>query len=295
MLKNDIILEVNEKTTLMPFLVRNLIRKNRDNIKSLLRNQQVWINGQVISQFDYPLQEGTQVIIKPSRAKDLPQSSFLRIVYEDEHLIVIDKQAGLLAVSDGKNLVTAYGILTEYVKQKNPSNRIFIVHRLDRFTSGLMMFTKSEKMQDLLRNNWKSYITNRTYTAVVEGSVKKSEGSISSYLSENKAQVMHSHKNPSEGKLAVTRYRVLKRYQGFSLLEVNLETGRKNQIRVHMKDIGHPVAGDRKYGAKSDPIGRVCLHATVLAFTHPSTNEPMAFKSAIPADLLKLTGPQPSQ
>lgn len=295
MLKNDIILEVNEKTTLMPFLVRNLIHKNRDNIKSLLRNKQVWINGQVISQFDHPLEEGNQVIIKQSRAKDLPQSSFLRIVYEDEHLIVIDKQAGLLAVSDGKNTLTAYGIITEYVQQKNPSNRIFIVHRLDRFTSGLMMFAKSEKMQDLLRNNWKSYITNRTYTAIVEGPVQKSEGRISSYLSENKAQVMHSYKNPAEGKLAVTRYRVLKRYQGFSLLEVNLETGRKNQIRVHMKDIGHPVAGDLKYGAKTDPIGRVCLHATVLAFTHPATSEPMAFKSAVPADLLKLTGPKPSQ
>jgi 23S rRNA pseudouridine1911/1915/1917 synthase len=295
MLKNDIILEVNENTTLMPFLIRNLTHKNRDNIKSLLRNKQVWINEQVISQFDHPLQKGNRVIIKPSRAKDLPQSSFLRIVYEDEHLIVIDKQAGLLAVSDGKNTLTAYGILTEYVKQKSPSNRIFIVHRLDRFTSGLMMFAKSEKIQDLLRNNWKSYITKRTYSAIVEGSVQKSEGRISSYLSENKAQVMHSHKNPSEGKLAVTHYRVLKQYQVFSLLEVNLETGRKNQIRVHMKDIGHPVAGDRKYGAKTDPVGRVCLHASVLAFIHPVTNEPMVFKSAIPADLLQLTGPKPSQ
>jgi 23S rRNA pseudouridine1911/1915/1917 synthase len=295
MLKNDITLEVNENTTLMPFLIRNLIHKNRDNIKSLLRNKQVWINGQVVSQFDHPLQKGSRVIIKPFREKDLPQSSYLRIVFEDEHLIVIDKQAGLLAVSDGKNTITAYGILTEYVKQKNTSNRIFTVHRLDRFTSGLMLFAKSETMQDLLRNNWKSYITNRTYAAVVEGSVHKSEGRISSYLSENKAQVMHSHKNPSEGKLAVTRYRVLKRYQGFSLLEVNLETGRKNQIRVHMKDIGHPVAGDLKYGAKSDPIGRVCLHATVLAFTHPATNEPLTFKSVIPPDLLKLTGPKPSQ
>jgi 23S rRNA pseudouridine1911/1915/1917 synthase len=288
MQKEETILEVNKECFLMQFLLDCLPRKNRDNIKSLLRNKQVWIDGKAVSQFNHILKPGNAVIIKQGKLRDLPPENRLRIVYEDHDLIIIDKKAGLLSVSDGNDHLSAYKLLSDYVKGQNPANRIFIVHRLDRFTSGLMMFAKTEPAQNILRNDWKSYITERTYTAVVEGEVRKTEGTISSYLTENREQVVHSGDDPSKGKLAVSHYRVLKTGRIYSLVALQLDTGRKNQIRVHMQDIGHPVAGDKKYGAKTDPTGRVCLHATVLAFKHPITGDLHRFESKIPGGFLKL-------
>jgi 23S rRNA pseudouridine1911/1915/1917 synthase len=288
MQKEDTILEVRENSILMQYLLQNLKNKNRDNIKSLLRNKQVWVNGQAISQFNHELHPGHQVVIKRNRAADLPPARYLTIVYEDDYLIVIDKQAGLLSVTDGNEHVTAYGILTAWVQQKKPANKIFVVHRLDQYTSGLMMFAKSEQLQNLLRNDWKSYVKERIYTAVVEGTMKKPEDQVSSYLSENKALVMRSSQNPAEGKLAITYYKTLRSNKDYSLLEVNLDTGKKNQIRVHMQDLGHSVAGDKKYGAHTDPIGRLCLHASVLAFLHPVSGKTFRFKSKIPSKFLGL-------
>jgi 23S rRNA pseudouridine1911/1915/1917 synthase len=288
MIKEDTLLEVKENTLLMEFLIQNLKNKNRDNIKSLLRNKQVWVNGEVISQFNQPLLPGQQVVIKWARATNIPPNRYLSIVYEDEYLIVIDKKAGLLSISAGNEDVTAFSLLSIYVRQQNPANKIFVVHRLDRYTSGLMMFAKSEKAQSILRNDWKSFISERTYTAIVEGAVKEPEGEISSYLSENKAFVMLSSQDPTKGKLAITHFRTLKSNKDFSLLEVNLETGKKNQIRVHMQNIGHSIAGDKKYGASYNPIGRLGLHASVLAFLHPITGESLRFESNIPARFLRL-------
>ena len=288
MQKEDTILEVKENSVLMQFLLQNLKHKNRDNIKSLLRNKQVWVNGQAISQFNQALLPGEQVVIKWVQAAvgDLYRS--LRIVYEDEYIIIIDKQAGLLSISAGSEHVTAYGILSQHVKLQNPANKIFVVHRLDRDTSGLMMFAKSEEVQSILQKAWQTDIRERTYTALVEGTVKEPEGTIKSYLFESKAFIVYSTKDPSKGELAITHFKTLKSSKDFSLLQVNLETGKKNQIRVHMQDIGHSIAGDKKYGAADNPIGRLGLHASVLEFLHPVTGQPLRFESKIPAKFLRL-------
>ncbi|HLO57634.1 MAG TPA: RluA family pseudouridine synthase [Bacteroidales bacterium] len=286
--KNDTILKVDENIELMPFLFLKFPGKNRDNIKSLLRNKQVWINNKSVSQFNHKLVKDQEVVIRWARESDLPPDKYLNIVFEDDYLIVIEKKPGLLSVSDGHEHITAHAILTDWVKKTNESARVYIVHRLDQYTSGLLMFTKTEEVQNIFRENWKSYINERVYTAVVEGEVRRNQGTISSYLSENKALVMISGKDPSKGKLAITKYNVLEKNQRYSLVQLQLETGRKNQIRVHMQDIGHSVAGDRKYGARSNPVGRLCLHATVLALKHPVTGESLKFESKIPAEFLKL-------
>jgi 23S rRNA pseudouridine1911/1915/1917 synthase len=286
--REDIAFEVAEEAILMQFLIQNLKNKNRDNIKALLRNEQVWVNGIAIKQFNHVLLPGHQVVIKWNRASDVNMSRGLHIEYEDEHIIVIDKQAGLLSISAGSEHVTAYSILSMHVKQENPANKIFIVHRLDRDTSGLMMFAKSEKVQGLLQKAWQTNISERTYTAVVEGRVEKPEGTISSYLYESKVFIMHSSQDPAKGELAITYFRTLKSNKDYSLLEVKLETGKKNQIRVHMQDIGHSVVGDKKYGASGNPIGRLGLHATVLAFSHPITGIPLRFTLKIPPKFLRL-------
>lgn len=213
----------------------------------------------------------------------------MRLVYEDEHLIVIDKNAGLLSMaSDNEKYLTAYNILSTYVKSQKPSNRIFIVHRLDRDTSGLMMFARSEKVQSLLQRDWKHNVTARTYVALVEGDVAEPDGVIKSYIYESKALVMHSTRNPEKGELAITRFRRLKSGKEYSLLEVTLETGKKNQIRLHMQEIGHSIAGDKKYGATTSPIGRLGLHASVLAFIHPVNGKEMRFESRIPAKFRRM-------
>ena len=286
--KDDTIIKVDQDDLLMPFLIRKLTTKNKDNIKSLLRNKQVWVGNKAVSQFNHPLRLHDEVIIKWIRSSDLPSEKFLNIVYEDDDLIVIDKKSGLLSVSDGHEHVTAVGLLNDWVKKQNPSGRVYIVHRLDQYTSGLLMFVKNEKVQNIFRENWKAYVTERIYTAVAEGEVKKKAGRITSYLSENDAMMMSSSQDPSKGKYAATNFKVINTTAQYSLLEVSLDTGKKNQIRVHMKDIGHSIAGDRKYGARTSPVGRLCLHASVLALKHPVTGKELRFESKAPAEFLRL-------
>jgi 23S rRNA pseudouridine1911/1915/1917 synthase len=213
----------------------------------------------------------------------------MRIVYEDEHIIVIDKNAGILSMaSDNEKYLTAYNILSNYVKQQRPANRIFIVHRLDRDTSGLMMFARSEKVQSMLQRDWKNNVTARTYIALVEGEVTQPEGVIKSYIYESKSLMMHSTQNPDKGDLAVTHFKTLKSNKDYSLLSVTLQTGKKNQIRLHMQELGHSIVGDKKYGASGSPIGRLGLHASVLAFKHPITGKDLHFESKAPAKFRRL-------
>lgn len=288
-MKSDTSLTVSEPTTLMPFLLGSLKNKSRDNIKSLLRNKQVLVNGDPVTQFNHELKTGDQVGVRGERQADGIVARNMRIVFEDEHIIVIDKNAGLLSMaSDNEKYLTAYNILSNYVKQQKPSNRIFIVHRLDRDTSGLMMFARSEKVQSLLQRDWKHNVTARTYMALVEGEVAEPEGVIKSYIYESKALIMHSTRNPEKGDLAITRFRKVKGNKDYSLLEVMLETGKKNQIRLHMQELGHSIAGDKKYGATTSPIGRLGLHASVLAFIHPVTGKEMRFESKVPAKFRRL-------
>lgn len=282
-------LTVAEPAELMAFLIANLPHKNRNNIKSLLSNKQILIDGKVYTQFNHPLRPGQEVTVAANRAPEITQYRGLTILHEDQNLIVINKQSGLLSMATNKERDrTAYGILSDYVKKENPKNKIFIIHRLDRETSGVMMFARSEKVQRLMQESWNDTIKERTYVALVEGVPQPPKGTVTSYLKESKALIVYSSQNPDNGQLSITNYTVLKSTADYALLELELETGRKNQIRVHMQDIGHPIAGDSKYGAATNPIGRLGLHAEVLAFEHPITGEAMKFDAPVPKTFLAM-------
>jgi 23S rRNA pseudouridine1911/1915/1917 synthase len=182
--------------------------------------------------------------------------------------------------------MTAYRQVMTHVRMKDPGSRVFVVHRLDRDTSGVMMFAKSERVQQLLQNSWQDTVKERTYVALVEGKVKKPEGTISSWLKESSTLKMYSSHRPNDGQHAVTHYKTIQSNGNFTLLEVQLETGRKNQIRVHMQDLGHPIVGDKKYGSKSKAINRLGLHARVLAFVHPTKGHLLRFETDIPKSFL---------
>ena len=278
--------EVEESTALLPFLIAKMPEKSRNNIKSLLGYRQVLVDGRVVTQFNHTLAKGQKVEISGQRQTLSP---VVEIVYEDEWLIVINKPSGLLSIATkDEKRETAYSYLSEYVKKQGRGNKIFIVHRLDRETSGLLLFAKNEKIKRVLQDSWNDSVIERTYVALVEGQVQKPEGVISSFLYEDKSFIMHSSADSSKGQKAVTRFKVLKSNEFWSLLEISLETGRKNQIRVHMQDIGHSVAGDKKYGAKTNPVKRLALHAINLSFIHPVLNEKMVFKTAIPKSFPKI-------
>ena len=274
---------------LMKYLIVQLPHKNRNNIKTMLKKREVLVAGKVVTQFNHVLQPGQQVELTASPAPGARQMKGISIVYEDHDLIVVNKNAGLLSMATEKEKTnTVYRMLSNYVKEENPENRIFIVHRLDRETSGLMMFAKSVEMQGLLQESWKQTISDRTYLAIVAGKPDPPQGTFSSYLFESSAFIVYSSQNQAKGQKAVTNYSTMKSNDNYSLLKVNLETGRKNQIRVHMKELGHPVVGDRKYGSEINPIGRLGLHAWVLAFTHPVSGRKLRFETSVPGSFLKL-------
>jgi 23S rRNA pseudouridine1911/1915/1917 synthase len=281
---------VKEPAELLAFLLATLTNMGRNSVKSLLARGQVSVNDRAVTAYNFPLQPGHTVAIHKERASVQAPLLGMSILHEDDDIIVIQKDSGLLSVASPQpqeNEVTAYRQLTEHVRRSNPKGRIFIVHRLDRDTSGVMMFAKSERIQQQLQNSWQDTVKERTYIALVEGKVRKPEGTISSWLKESSTLKMYSSPYPNDGQHAVTHYKVLQAGSAFSLLEVRLETGRKNQIRVHMQDIGHPVTGDKKYGSKTKVIGRLGLHARVLAFIHPTTEEWMRFDTDIPKMFLR--------
>ncbi|WP_310550864.1 RluA family pseudouridine synthase [Paenibacillus glufosinatiresistens] len=277
---------------LLPFLLANLTGKGRNAVKGILARGQVSVNGRAVTAYNHPLRSGDTVTVDREKQEPAPVLSGLSILHEDDDIIVIDKEAGLLSMSAGDDTEpTAYRLLTEHVRASNPKARIFIVHRLDRDTSGVMMFAKSERVQQLLQNSWKESVKERTYVALVEGAVKRPEGRIESWLKETSTLKMYSVPHQGDGQHAVTHYKLLQSNRHFSLLQVNLETGRKNQIRVHMSDIGHPVAGDKKYGAVTKTAGRLGLHARALSFVHPSSGELLTFESPVPKAFLKYSAP----
>ncbi|WP_068615542.1 RluA family pseudouridine synthase [Paenibacillus tuaregi] len=287
---------VKEQTELLPFLIETLRHLSRNSVKSILARGQVTVNSEPVTAYNYRLEPGYIVSIHPDKVTSSAPLVGMTILYEDEHIIVIQKEHGLLSVSAGQeNEITAYRQLMSHVRQSDPGNRIFIVHRLDRDTSGVMLFAKSEKVQQTLQNGWQDIVKERSYVALVDGEVKKQEGTISSWLKESSTLKMYSSPYPNDGQHAVTHYKKLQSNMWFSLLEVHLETGRKNQIRVHMEDIGHPVAGDKKYGSKSKEIGRLGLHARILAFEHPVTGEIIRFETDIPKVFMKPFKTAPSK
>jgi len=282
-------LTVVEQNELLKFLLAQMPQKGRNYLKSLLGHGQISVDGEVTTLFNYPLLAGQKVLINWTKVFHEKQPLGLKILFEDEHIIVIEKPAGMLSIAtDQEKEQTAYNILSAHIKKRDPKSRIFVVHRLDRETSGVMMFAKSEDMKKLFQNNWKEVVLERSYAVVVEGPVTKNQGILTSWLTENKALRMYSSRSPNDGQKAVTHYRVLGKNNSYSLLEAKLETGRKNQIRVHMQDLGHSVIGDIKYGGTKSPINRLGLHAQILAIKHPITNENMNFESPIPKQFLSL-------
>lgn len=260
---------------LLPFLYEVFSNRSRNSVKSILRRGQVYVNDVETTQFNDELRPGDTVYIEKNRsAKRKASLDGVKILFEDQDLIVIHKDAGLLSIATEKErLATAYAELTAYVKQQNPHNRIFIVHRLDRETSGVMMFAKNEETKRKLQTHWQKLIKKRHYLALVEGEVTASKDQIVSYLKEDQGYRVYSVSKEQGGKRAVTHFEKRKTNVNYTLLDVYLETGRKNQIRVHLSDIGHPVTGDRKYGAKYNPLKRLGLHAQTIAFIHPNTKK----------------------
>ncbi|GEK90682.1 RluA family pseudouridine synthase [Alkalibacterium kapii] len=280
---------VEEKTTLLPFLLSVITNKSRNSVKSILTRGQVTVDGEETTKHNHPLEPGQTVgVLSNKESKKRSELAGLTILHEDRDIIVINKEAGLLSVAaDDPTEPTAYNQLSDYVKKENPDNKIFVVHRLDRDTSGVMLYAKSEDIQQALQKDWKNTVKERIYTALAEGSVSQDQGSLSSWLKESKGIRMYSNQEDNGGKHAVTHYRKVLGNENYSLLEMELETGRKHQIRAHLKDIGHPIAGDKLYGAETNPIKRLGLHATTLVLVHPGTNKLVRYTSEVPGSFLK--------
>lgn len=281
---------VNAPVKLMEHLSASMPDRKRTFIKQLLSHNQVAVNGRPESQFDLELQPSDSVKVNFTHEFKVFNNRRLKIVYEDDDIIVVEKGYGLLSMgNDKKPDNTAYSIMRDYVKWTNPLNKIFIVHRLDRDTSGLMMFAKSMEAKEKMQHNWNNMVLNRVYVAVVEGEPEEKEGTVKSYLVENSRYEVYSTDDPKKGQLAVTRYRTIQTNGKYSLLELELDTGRKNQIRVHMHDLGHPISGDTKYGAEKSPLHRLALHAKTLRFIHPITRQIMDFSSRVPGGFMSIT------
>lgn len=287
----DVILDfkVTEPAGLLDFLLAAMSDRKRTTVKDYLKHNQVMVGNTVTRQWDQQLVPGQTVRVNTTREFQIFRNPRLKIVYEDDDIIVVNKGYGLLSMgTDRKSEGTAYWLLRDYVKRLDPRNKLFIVHRLDQHTSGLMMFAKTVEAKEAMQHNWNNMVLERTYIAIVEGRIDPPEGSVESYLAENSAHEVYSTKEPGEGQLAVTRYRTVKTRGRYSMIELQLETGRKNQIRVHMKDLGHPIVGDRRYGSGISPIHRLALHARTLRFIHPTTRRDMNFSSDLPAGFSRL-------
>ena len=304
--RQDTILRVEADMELLPFLLAKMGGMTRTSIKQLLGQRRVTVNKAVQTRHDVPVYKGDTVVITSGRGNGELHHPKLSIVYEDDWLIVVEKKVGLLTVPTypGSMETTAFSILKNYVKHQDVHNGIYVVHRLDRETSGLLVFAKTPELQEYMRTYWRQLVTKRTYVALVEGILDKKSGKITTWLTEDKRNaVVYSSPVDDGGQMAVTNYKVLKETTPpdntiadaaantlpLSLIELNLETGRTNQIRVHAQSIGHPVVGDRKYGHGNEysPVDRLCLHARVLEFIHPATEQKVHFETPIPKEFLR--------
>lgn len=281
-----------EPVALLEFLAAAFPDTNRTRLKSLLKYGQVRLKGFQArdAKHDTPVEPGQEVEVNFGRPFVTFSHPRMQLVYEDEDILVVNKGYGLLSMGtpSAKKDMTAYSIMKDYVKRQNPLNKVFIVHRLDRDTSGLMMFAKSMEAKEAMQHNWNNMVLERNYVAVVEGVMEEDSGVVRSYLDETSQFEVYSTHEPGKGQLAVTRYKVLARGGGYTLVQFSLDTGRKNQIRVHAHDLGHPIVGDRKYGAKASPIHRLALHAQTLRFAHPMTRRDTRFETPVPARFLSL-------
>ena len=274
--------KVTKECELLEFLLETFKNQSRNSVKSLLSSHRVSVDGAPTSQFNFKLYPEDTVIISNAPIRRKTRSN-LPIIYEDDDIIVINKPSGLLSIaSDNEKSSTAYRMLSDYVQQKDKHNRIFVVHRLDEDTSGVLMVAKNVKIQQALQNNWNDIVKKRGYYAIVEGVMEKKSDTIKSYLKKNSQNLMYSSKKAGDGQLAITHYKVIKGNDKYTLLDVNIDTGRKNQIRVHLGEKGHHIIGDNKYGEPANPIKRLGLHAYELDLIHPFTGKLVKFTAPMP-------------
>jgi len=282
---------VSESSPLLAYLFAAWPETKKKQVRTWLKLGSVAVNGRVITQFDHPLKPGDQVLIRAKglAAPETKVAGGIRIRHEDADIIVIDKPPGLLSIaSPSETERTVYSFLTDHVRlgNKRGRERVWVVHRLDRETSGLMVFAKSEQAKRALQDHWDA--VEKKYLAVVEGRPPQDAGLLDSHLDESNPLKVYSAPEGPETRHALTRYRVTKKGKTTSLVELTLETGRRHQIRVQLADARCPIVGDKKYGAETNPIRRVALHASGLRFLHPTTRETMRFDSPLPGDLGRL-------
>lgn len=262
---------VNQNILLLDFLLLSIKGQSRNNIKHLLSKKHILVNGSVVTQYNYELvkKDIVSVCKNPCFDKEISKynkkTSSLDIIYEDDNIIVINKPSGLLSIaSDNEKVETAYRLVLDYVRKSNPKNRVFVTHRIDKDTSGVLLFTKNDTLRKELQDSWNDIVSKRGYYALVEGKVEKREDTIVNYLLETSTNIMYASNDKKNGKKAITHYKVIKSNSKFSLLDVNIDSGRKNQIRVALSNINHPIVGDEKYGNKYSVIKRLGLHAYEL-------------------------------
>ena len=286
---NYLHLTVKEDKPLLEFLLDSMENTSRTKIKSTLQGRGVKVNGKVITQFDYPLSCGMKVAVSRSKQNaEMFKNRYIKIVYEDRYIVVVEKNVGILSMAAGHSSLNVKTVLDSYFKTSRQKCTAHVVHRLDRDTSGLMIYAKDMQTEQILEHEWHDIVYDRRYVAVVSGEMEDDYGTMTSWLKDNNAYITYSSPYDNGGKYAVTHFHTLDRTTDHSLVEFRLETGRKNQIRVHSADMGHPVCGDIKYGNGDDPIGRLCLHAYVLWFYHPITRRRMEFETPIPVNFRKL-------
>jgi len=267
---------VNGNYLLFDYLRNNIDGKSKNNIKSLLKNEVVFVNGKIVTKYNYVLCDGDVVEINKKKA-----NNNINIIYEDNDIIVIDKPSKILTISNKNEKVnTLYRMVSDYLKKEH--KKVFIIHRLDFDTSGIIMFAKSQRVQKLYQGNWNDLAKIREYTAIVDG-ITANKGHIESYLKQTKTLLVYSSKN-KDGLFAITDYEKIGGNSKYSMLKILISTGRRNQIRCHMADIGHPILGDYRYKCKINPIDRLCLHANRLEIINPITKELMVFNSNIPKE-----------
>lgn len=274
---------VKEAGPLLEFIEHALDGISRSRAKAILQGGGIRVDRKNTRQFDLALQPGQLVEICKRKPKGELQSKFVKIVYEDPQIIVIEKAIGILSMASSHHSFCVKQVLDDYFHRTHQKCTAHVVHRLDRDTSGLLVYAKTIEAEQILEHNWREIVTDRRYLALCSGEFEEKSGTVESYLKDNKAYFTYSSPDDRDGgKYALTRYRVLRSDGHHSLVELKLETGRKNQIRVHMQDLGHPVCGDTKYGNGDDPIGRLALHAFRLNFYHPITGEPLHFETGVP-------------
>ena len=280
---------VREETTLLDFLTGEGFSRNR--AKDILRGGGVMVDRQHVTRHDHVLRSGQTVLVSRHRRKTELESQWMRLVYEDKDIIVIDKQAGILSMGISARQFCMKTVLDEYFERRHFKCHAHVVHRLDRDTSGLMVYAKTIEAAQTLERRWKNNVVDRRYVALVSGIIAQEGGTYESWLKDDKRGVTHSSTTENGGKLAVTHFRVVERYEAENrtLVELRLETGRKNQIRVHMADMGHPVCGDEKYGNGDNPLQRLCLHAFRLHLFHPITGRRLEFDTPYPTGFRRRT------